>query len=424
MTMQKRLAAALGANLTTQMVTALIQIVSVPVFLHFWSLEQYGGWLILAAIPTYFALADFGFLAVTINKMSIVSASGDTDRVNVLFQSAFKLWLFVLAGACLLASTIGLILHHAPFDTLGNKLALVLLAASAVFSMSSALMDAIFRSKGEFAFGTQVINGTRLIEWLGLLAGLTAGNTFLSAAIGQLVGCILAFFLKWKISCKRHPDIRWSTSAASNKEIRELFRPALAFMAFPVGNAISIQGMTLIVGHLFGPAFLAIFNTYRTIARIQTQAVTVVGRSIWPEISRQFGAGNLAMVVSLTKRGTLFSFAIGIATCIFLYLFGSVLLQLWTSGRIPYQAAIFHALLIPTILTSTWQMAMVALSSTNNHLSLSSSYLLASIASLAVTAALGNWIGIYAAVVGLIGFELMLMVACFTHFRSFTRRHI
>lgn len=423
MTARKRLAVAFGANMTTQAVTALIQVVSVPVFLHFWSLDQYGGWLVLAAIPTYFALADFGFLAVTINKMTIVSASGDSARANVLFQSACKLYLFVMAGVCLLAGAIVSILHHAPFDTPGNKLALVLLVAGAVLSMSSSLVDAVFRSRGEFALGTQLGNGARVIEWMGLLAGLSVGRTYLSAAIGQFIACMLTFLLKWQVSSRRHPDIRWSISAACGQELRELVKPALAFMAFPAGNAISIQGMTLVVGHLFGPAFLAMFNTYRTIARIQTQAISLVGRSAWPEISRQFGEGHLPAVISLTRRGTLLSVAIAIASSVFLSLFGSELLQLWTSGRVPYQSTIFLVLLIPTMLTSTWQMTMVMLSATNSHASLSMSYLIASVGSVVMTMVLGHAFGTAAPVAGLIGFEIMLMVSCFIHFRTFKRRH-
>lgn len=423
MTIRKRLVSALGANLTTQVVTALIQIASLPVFLRFWSLEQYGEWLILAAIPTYFALADLGFLAVIINKMTIISATGNTHRVNVLFQSALMLWICVLASACILAGCFVLLLEVRPFESIDNKFALVLLTTGAALSMSSALVDAIFRSQGEFAFGTQLGNGARVIEWVGLLAGLAIGNTFLSAATGQFGGCVLSFLLKWQISRRRHPHIQWKISTAGCKEVRELFKPAMAFMAFPVSNAISIQGMTLIVGHLFSPTLLAVFNTYRTIARIQVQAITLIGRSMWPEISRQFGMGSFNVVNTLTKQGTLASVSMAIATCIFLSLFGNDLLQLWTNGQIPYQREFFNALLIPTFLTATWQMAMVTLNATNNHLGLSSSYLFASVASLGFTVVLSDWLGAQAITLGLIGFETILMAACLIHFRSFTKRY-
>lgn len=423
MTTRNRLKAALGANVTSQAITILIQITSIPVFLYFWTLEQYGAWLVLAAIPSYFALADFGFLSVTINKMTIVTAAGDACRANVLFQTSFKLWKLVLGGVLLISIAMVIIIDYAPLDTTGNKLTLILLATSAVLSMSSALADAIFRSNGEFALGTHLGNGARVIEWLGLLAGLAVGGSFLSAAIGQFLACILTFVLRWQISRKRHPAVCWSTDAASNRELRELFKPAVAFMAFPLGNAINIQGMTLIVGYLFGPAFLAMFNTYRTLSRIQIQAVSVVGKSIWPELSRQFGARNQKNVLSLTRHGTFISIIIAFTTCILLYTFGEYLLQLWTSGRVPYQSAIFHALLVPTLLTSFWQMTMVALSATNNHISLSSFYLAASVVSVSITALLGSWLGAYATVAGLITFEIMMISTCFTNFRAFMKKH-
>ncbi len=68
----KRIYASIGANATGQVITILIQLASVPIFLNYWSLEVYGQWLMLTAVPTYFALSDFGFLTVIVNKMTIL----------------------------------------------------------------------------------------------------------------------------------------------------------------------------------------------------------------------------------------------------------------------------------------------------------------------------------------------------------------
>ena len=54
---------------------------------------------------------------------------------------------------------------------------------------------------------------------------------------------------------------------ASWPRIRELSRPALAFMAFPAGNAISIQGTTILIGFLLNPVAVATFNPMRTLSR-------------------------------------------------------------------------------------------------------------------------------------------------------------
>ncbi len=41
------------------MLTAAIQLVSVPVFLHFWGPKLYGEWLVLSAIPVYLGFTDY-----------------------------------------------------------------------------------------------------------------------------------------------------------------------------------------------------------------------------------------------------------------------------------------------------------------------------------------------------------------------------
>ena len=91
----KRIYASLGANLSTQVLTILIQLTAVPIFLSQWSLEQYGQWLMLTAIPTYFALSDFGFLTVIVNKMTILAGEQKFENVKSLFHSAIMLCLVV-----------------------------------------------------------------------------------------------------------------------------------------------------------------------------------------------------------------------------------------------------------------------------------------------------------------------------------------
>jgi len=421
MSMVKRFYAALGANMTGQVMTTLIQLVTVPAFLYCWSLSEYGSWLILTAVPAYFALSDIGFLAVTINKMTIVAASGDTEKVNILFQTAFKLCQTAALAGTLLALIVVFSLNVKPLDSLTSKAVLVILVFSAVLAMSSGLLDAVFRSSGEFALGMHLVNGARFIEWIGMLCGLFLGRTFLSTAIGQLAGRLVASLIGWKIASRRYPNIQWGVSKASAQELREMARPALSFMAFPVANAVNIQGMTLVVGHLFGVAFLAIFSTYRTLTRILVQAVTIIGRSLWPEISRRFGVGDMRVLVDLYRKGTFASIGLAAGLCFFLYYFGETLLHLWTRGRIPFEKSMFDLFLVAAMITSFWQMGMVLLAATNRHPRLSITYLLGSIMSILVTYTFSGVAGTQAPMIGLIGFEVFLVVMCSVHVRAFKR---
>ena len=47
--MKRRILAGMGANSFGMAITILMQLASLPIFLHFWNLETYGKWLILSA---------------------------------------------------------------------------------------------------------------------------------------------------------------------------------------------------------------------------------------------------------------------------------------------------------------------------------------------------------------------------------------
>jgi predicted CoA-binding protein len=76
----------LGANAYGQAITILIQLVSVPLYLHYWAKQLYGEWLILSAIPAYLALSDIGFASVTANDMTMRVANGDRHGTLEVFQ--------------------------------------------------------------------------------------------------------------------------------------------------------------------------------------------------------------------------------------------------------------------------------------------------------------------------------------------------
>ncbi|MEI8158789.1 MAG: hypothetical protein WCH60_18160 [Burkholderiales bacterium] len=78
----------LGANPYGQLITIAIQLVSVPLYLHYWGVALYGEWLILSAIPAYLALSDIGFVSVALRERlgaaGYVYAQAHLDREAVL----------------------------------------------------------------------------------------------------------------------------------------------------------------------------------------------------------------------------------------------------------------------------------------------------------------------------------------------------
>ena len=207
----------------------------------------------------------------------------------------------------------------------------------------------------------------------------------------------------------RFPLFTWGTAAASRRELAALIVPGVSFLAFPLGNALSFQGMTILVGSVFGPVSLAVFNTYRTVSRLLVQMLAVFSRSLWPEVSRQFGAQEIATLQRLYSRGTrVAAYACGIA-CVLLYLLGRPLVDHWTGGKVPYLGGLYALFLGVAFASCLWQVGMVILQATNNHRRLAVMFVVTSAAMLLTAAILPRSLGLAGPVAVLGLFELVMI---------------
>jgi len=81
-----------------------MQLVGVPIFLHFWSVPLYGNWIVLSAIPSYLSFSSVGFGSVAGNEMTMRVARADRAGALRVFQSCWWLIAGLCAGILLLMS--------------------------------------------------------------------------------------------------------------------------------------------------------------------------------------------------------------------------------------------------------------------------------------------------------------------------------
>ena len=105
-----RLFSGVGANAYSQAVTLLIQFGSVPLLLSAWGAQTFGLWLVISALASYLALADFGFSTAAANEMMLATARGAHARARGAFQSVLALNAAVSIGLMAIVSAIVLLI--------------------------------------------------------------------------------------------------------------------------------------------------------------------------------------------------------------------------------------------------------------------------------------------------------------------------
>src|SRR6202049_2586628 len=168
--LRQRLMRALGATALSPVVTAVVQLGSVPLLLHAWSAAKFGDWLILSAIPSYLTLSDLGLGNASGSDMSMRVAAGDREAALETFQSSWVLVTAVSSVILLLALPFVWWIPWQPWLKLSSVSSrqaaelLSVLAAYVVLSQQNGIAESGYRSDGHFATGTFWMAILRFVE--------------------------------------------------------------------------------------------------------------------------------------------------------------------------------------------------------------------------------------------------------------------
>ncbi len=408
MTVARRLVQSFAASVLGPAVTVLVQLVNVPFMLRLWGPELFGEWLMLSAIPTYLLLSDRGFGNVAGSAMTMRVHAGDRAGAIGIFQSTFVL---VSSTSLLLAVVSAGVIYTVPLATVFHlhaltgseaRMTLLLLSWNSLLLLQWSVLMAAYRATEHYATGMLYVNLLRILEGLGVFYVLFTHGRPPGLAAYMLIVTIAGSVLLALQQRRFAPWLPLGIRYAKLEQIRELVRPALAYMGFPACAAISTQGMTLVAGFALGPIAVAVFNPMRTLSRIPLQITDAIKNSAWPELSAAFGRGDHAFARRLHRGAVQAAIIIAAVLVLLLWPSGPLLFRLWTHGRISMDVRAFHLLLIVVFANSIWNTSASVAMSVNRHERVSLAYLAMSVVSIVVAYSLCCHFGLSGIAVGML----------------------
>lgn len=364
----------------------------------------------LTTLPTYFAMSDLGVASVAGNKMTMCMGRGEVDEARRIFQSALLLVFSVVSILAVVSAITIVAISPESLNAAIRKDILFLIVFSALLCISNGLFDALFKAHSKYAVGTYLITTGRVTEWGFGIIGLVLFHDMIYVAIGYFLGRLLMTIVTLAYVLIKFSSFKWSFRGADKGIIKDMIKPALAFMAIPLGNSISLQGIIIIIGMTLGPATVVVFSAYRTIARILVQGANVLCKPLWPEYSNLFGLGQFR------KLKRIFVYACGanialIALCsAVIYVLAGQILEFWTSGEIEFVGSLFFVILAASGVSGFSQMPVTLLAATNQHSHYSLTFLFVSIVTSAVSYALASDLGILGLTYIMVAAEVFLFL--------------
>ncbi len=411
---KRRLIFGLISQWISKLANTIIQLAQVPIFFHFWSETVYGNWLLLNAIPTYLSFSNIGFGSVAGNEMTMAEARKDRESTLRVFQSCWWLIVLVLSVTALIAC---ILIFFVPVGKLLNvhaigehdcKWIVAWLGIAVLVGQLEQLLQSAYRCVGRYPYGSFIKSCMTLAAFVAMLIpvvlGLGPRTAAMVFALVNLAGTALF------IGLVKHdlPWIRFGWTHARFTEIRRLTPPAFAFMGFPMGNAINLQGTLQAVGYALGPVAVAVFGTARTVSRIALQMVQMINSTFEPEVSKSFAQHEIPLLRTLHRRACQMALILAIIIVTAMILGGPFFLSHWTQGKVPPSRELLCILLLVVILYALWSTSSTIMTATNQHKRLAAVYLGATGVTVAVTYFAARRFGLYGAAASLLLSELLM----------------
>jgi hypothetical protein len=365
----------------------------------------------LAAIPYYLAMSDGGFTSAANHDMAMRASDGERVGALKVFRST---WLLVtlssvsaglLAAGVVAAVPLGSWLRFTAMNGDVARLVLLIWVVDVLVSLQTGMLYGAYCCEEKYASGMFLFALRRLLEFFGMALAVLLKGGPTGAASGFLAGTIVGLVIIRLRLYWIAPWLRYGLHGVSREEMARLVRPALACMAFPLGDALNIQGMRLVVGAVLGPAAVAIFATTRTLSQLALQPKQVIVLLMEPEMAVAFGSGKVELFRSLFRRSCQIAFWLTVAGCLVAAVAGSRIMAVWTEGKVPLDWSLFGPLLMAAAANSIWGTALMVAYSTNRHQRIAVAYLgIYGMGTLAMAYVLGL-------VGGLLGIGVALLVA-------------
>lgn len=421
-----RLLDGIGGQLFTRGTLILFQLVTVPLLISAWGVEQYGAWLALTALAGFAANANFGLLNAFNVEITTVGGGGDRERLRTTVHSANVMLVLLLGPALLLLCAAGWYLPVASWLKLEavtrlDVFQVLLLVSVQLFADTLRSISAsVIVAQGRYGLPNILAGGLRLVEIAGLaVIVLALGGTIVHAAALSTAIALVSLVVHRAVAHRMTDGMLRGGRRFDRALVRSLLPASLGSFILSFGvNTVTVHGTRLALSAFLGPQALAAFAVTMTAAKMIDQLnVSFVG-VLQPEFSRLRGSGSPADTERLVMLGSQTALASFLLLAAGVLAVGPVAFELWTHGTIAFSYPLAMLLLAGILLMQTGKTTLYYLVGNNAVLGLGVGALASALAGLGLSiVAMPHW-GVYGAAAGFVAGEALMLatvIACAAH---------
>ena len=392
------------SNYAGQFATIVVALLLTPILLQGLGPSMYGVWVLVVSIQGLGGLLDLGIAASVVKFVAQHEALGEANERNRVVSTTFYLHLgigfvtFVVLG---LFAWVGLpILNLLPAELAEARSALLVAAAGLMcllpLSVPGNLLIGLRRYQSSNVVNIVQSVGTAVVIVIALEAGAGPAGLILISTIGSILG----YLVKWAYAARLLPDLRVSFGLASWPTLRRVGGYSGWLSVINAGERLFYSADAVLIAAFLPVSAVASYNIgfkpASAVSYLSGPLVSVFVPTASAMNAREEGAALRRLLVDGTRAAA----ALTLVGSIWLWTFGSELIELWV-GPGHEESLPVMSIFVGVFLVSSFQNpASSILRGTGDVRTLSLTVLAEYAANLALSAFLIPRMGIAGAAVG------------------------
>jgi O-antigen/teichoic acid export membrane protein len=352
-------------------VTIFSQVIAIPVYLHYWSIETYGAWVLVQSIVSFLTIFDIAhhnylgneFLKIGKQKREEIGAVFSTGVVVAFLVSIVT---FLMICALTLSGTIS--------QWVGMEAAIVrpfetsLLLTCGTWVLTITFTGLLGRALNPFGYFP-------LSAWSGVLFAIVTTAASVAAVyfgadlvVTTVVTCLVTFVCHNTLAVILFRIARQEKLISRKLDMGKGFSRFYASLALGVQSGLEIlrqQGVRFILLPLSGMSQMIAFSTMRTGANLALQGVGTITGPLMPELMAFLGSRDQPRTESAFSVIWLMLCVVLVPAVLVVQYAAPVLFPLWTHGKIAFDPVLFALLSLGVLAYALAQPAIAVVNGNN-----------------------------------------------------------
>lgn len=270
-------------------IVSLISLALTPYLIKHLGDDDYGLWILIISVLGWFSFIDLGFSYAVQRNIVMALEKADHHRINVVFSVSVALFSVLGAIAALCAGVIALfpsILGIDPEKEITTGVALGLLSIKVFFDFLMCCFHGFYSAYLRQDIDAKLSTLNTIIK-SALVFYLILDWNIYGAVIATLTADIITHALKIYFAHRLHPDFKFVFHLVKFQEVKDLFAYSKHLVLLGIAESINNRIDPVIISHLLGLKFVAIYNVISSLVMHIESLVQAVVRVFQPVFTKK-----------------------------------------------------------------------------------------------------------------------------------------